>query len=236
MGLVKRALRAAGDKYIDYRTRMEYERQRFVRTNERPVEYGYVFKQLNQVQPQTVLDVGTGQSALPALLSTCGFQVTAIDNATDYWPSRLTNRHWHVLHDDIRASRLSEPFDAVVCVSTLEHIPEHADAMREMLRLTRPGGHLILTFPYNETTYHPNVYAQPDAAYGKDLPYVTQSFSRRELDQWLGGEYGGVVVDQEYWKAWTGDLWVKGDLHRPIERVESPAEPHQLTCLTIRKH
>lgn len=127
------------------------------------------------------------------------------------------------------------PFDAVVCVSTLEHIVEHRAAMRHMLRLTRPGGHLIVTAPYHETRYHPNVDAEPEAAYGRDLPYPAQSFSRAELDTWLAGEYRATLVDQEYWKCFAGELWTFGELLRPPQRAAGPEDPHQLTCVTLQR-
>ena len=36
-----------------------------------------------------------------ALLASCGYVVTAIDNIRDYWPNGMVNRHWHVQNDDI---------------------------------------------------------------------------------------------------------------------------------------
>lgn len=231
----RRILSSLGDEYIRRRCRQDFDEQSFTRTNERPIEYGYVFQQLNKLQPQSVLDVGSGISALPALLSTCGFVVTATDNVRDYWPPGMLNRHWHTVDDDIRDSKLSGDFDAVICVSTLEHIPEHAAAMRHMLRLTRPGGHLIVTTPYNETRYHENVYTAQEAAYGSDLPYPAQSFSRAELDGWLTSDHAASLVDQEYWRCFTGDLWTFGDLLRPPQRMAGPQESHQLTCLTIQR-
>jgi SAM-dependent methyltransferase len=231
----RRAIAALGDQYIRRRCRQDFDDQQFERTNERPIEYGYVFRQLNALQPQTVLDVGSGVSALPSLLSTCGFVVTSIDNVRDYWPPDMLNRHWHTVDDDIRASKLPGPFDAVICVSTLEHIVEHAAAMRQMLRLTRPGGHLILTVPYNDARYHPNVYDAPEARYGRDLPYPARSFSRAELNGWLTSTYAATLVDQEYWQCFTGALWTFGELLRPPRRAAGPEDRHQLTCVTIQR-
>ena len=231
----KRAVASLGDQYIRRRCRQDFDEQQFRATNERPIEYGYVFQRLNLLQPRSVLDVGSGTSALPSLLSTCGFVVTATDNVRDYWPPGMLNRHWHTVDDDIRDSALAGPFDAVVCVSTLEHIPEHVAAMRQMLRLTRPGGHVIVTAPYNETRYHPNVYSAPEASYGKDLPYPAQSFSRAQVNDWLALEYPAVLVHQEYWQCFTGDLWTFGDRLRPPRRAALAEDPHQLGCLTIQR-
>jgi 2-polyprenyl-3-methyl-5-hydroxy-6-metoxy-1,4-benzoquinol methylase len=231
----KRAIASLGDRYIKRRCQQEFDEQRFQMTNERPIEYGYVFRQLNRLQPKTVLDVGSGTSALPSLLSTCGFVVTATDNVRDYWPRGMLNRHWHTVDDDIRSSKLPGPYDAVICVSTLEHIPDHAKAVSHMLRLTKPGGHLILTAPYNETTYHPNVYKAPEALYGRDLPYPAQSFSRAELQSWLSNGHPATLVHQEYWRCFTGKLWTFGDLLRPPQRANGPEDHHQLTCVTIQR-
>jgi len=45
--------------------RREFKRQTFIRFNERPVEFGFVFRKLAQIYPRKVLDIGTGTTALP---------------------------------------------------------------------------------------------------------------------------------------------------------------------------
>jgi hypothetical protein len=77
------------------RGRSEYEAQVYRRINERPIEYRFVFGAIRQTAPESVLDVGTGESALPSLIRTCGPVVTAIDNIRDYWPEGMVNRHFH---------------------------------------------------------------------------------------------------------------------------------------------
>jgi SAM-dependent methyltransferase len=39
-------------------------------------------------------------------------------------------------------------FDAVMCIEVLEHVPQPVEALRELVRLLRPGGTLILTAPF----------------------------------------------------------------------------------------
>lgn len=65
------------------------------------MEYGFVFRSVAATCPKSVLDVGTGQTALPSLLRTCGPVVTATDNIKGYWPKGMTNWHYHVIQDDI---------------------------------------------------------------------------------------------------------------------------------------
>ncbi|NLA49806.1 MAG: hypothetical protein GX876_10140 [Bacteroidales bacterium] len=65
--------------------KFEFKRQTFILFNERPLEYAFVFKCIGLLYPKNVLDVGTGTSALPNLIRSCGPLVTAIDNIRDYW-------------------------------------------------------------------------------------------------------------------------------------------------------
>ena len=213
--------------------RNEFLAQKFLPINERPVEYRFVFEQLTQAFPRTVLDVGTGVTALPQLMRTCGFEVSAIDNIKDYWPSGMLNRHYHVQDDDILAPRLAGPFDFITCISTLEHIRDHARAVRNMFALLRPGGRLILTFPYNENTYVENVYALPGSIGADKYPFITQAFSRAQIEQWTAGGAAKIIA-QEFWRYFDGAYWTLGQRVTPPLKV-GPGEPHQISCLALVK-
>jgi 2-polyprenyl-3-methyl-5-hydroxy-6-metoxy-1,4-benzoquinol methylase len=231
--LVKEPILGALNSYVSAICRAEFENQEFFRFNERPSEFAFVFKKLAQLYPKTILDVGTGTTALPHLMRNCGHLVTATDNVKDYWPQGMVNRHYWIVDDDITQTKLVEQFDMVTCVSTLEHIKKFDAAVRNMLRLTKPGGHVIITCPYNEPKYCANCYDLPESAYGQDAPYVTQSYSRKELDGWCR-DNGATVVDQEFWQYWTGELWTQGQQIIPPQKT-SANEPHQLTCLLLKK-
>lgn len=192
-----------------------------------------MFRKIGQIYPHKILDVGTGKTALPQLMRNCGCLVTATDNVRDYWPFGMLNRHYHIIDDDITRTRLSGTFDFITCISVLEHIIKPDEAIRNMFSLLKPNGHLILTFPYSERCYVKNVYELPDASYGKDASYITQSYSRREIDRWLQ-ENQGTIIDQEYWQFWEGDYWTTGKQIIPPKVVIVDAK-HQLTCIHIRK-
>lgn len=233
MRYARQMIKKVLNRYPEWICRREFESQAFTRFNERPVEFAFVFRKLGEIYPRTILDVGTGTTALPHLLRNCGCLVTATDNVRDYWPSGMLNRHYYVINDDITATRLSHTFDLITCISVLEHVQKSADAMRNMFSLLKPKGHLILTFPYNEWSYVRNVYELPGSSYGKGAPYITQSYSRSELKQWIE-ENNATIIDQEYWQFWEGDHWTVGKQLIPPRSV-TPDKKHQLTCILIQK-
>lgn len=223
-----------GQAYILRQLRNDVEKQHFRRYNERPIEYRFVFQHMAARCPATILDVGTGNTALPALLRTCGAVVTASDNVTNYWPDGMFNRHWFIEDNDIAKSKLRGSYDLVTCISVLEHIGDHRSAVREMFRLLAPGGHLIVTCPYTETKYVENVY-EIGGARGEysNVPYICRSYSRQQLEQWIA-DSGATVVVQEFWRIETGQVHALGDWLFPAVQVERE-DLHQLTCLLMQK-
>jgi len=222
-----------GMSYVRILCEREYRRQSFVGVNERPIEFAFLFRQLTQAWPHTVLDVGTGMTALPHLMSNCGFHVTATDNIRDYWPAGMTNRHYHVVNDDITKTELTGGYDFISCISVLEHIRTHRNAMTSMYGLLNPGGRLVLTFPYNEHTYVENVYHLPESTVTEKYPFITQAFSRSELNMWLF-DSPFKILEQEFWQFSDGEYWTCGTKVTPPRRVVID-ERHQLCCLVLEK-
>lgn len=222
-----------GRRFSERSAQWAYEKQRFTEVNERSIEYAFVFRAVRQCSPASVLDVGTGTTALPALLRTCGPVVTAIDNVRDYWTHGMFNRHYHVIDDNIIRPTLTDKVDLITCISVLEHIPDHCAAMTSMFRLLRLNGWLVLTVPYNESTYLQDVYRMEGAGYGKQFPYTCQVFSRHELNDWCS-RCGATIIEQEYWRVFTGSYWTFGERLTPPELTDSRT-PHHLGCFLFQK-
>ncbi|MEO8151882.1 MAG: class I SAM-dependent methyltransferase [Rhizobacter sp.] len=234
MSILTRSFNFVGMAYVQFRCRREYAKQTYVGLNERAIELAFLFKHIIGIAPQKVLDVGTGITALPQVLRTCGYLVTSIDNVKDYWPAGMVNRHYHVIDDDILQTAIKETFDLITCISVLEHISDHRRAVASMYKLLNKGGHLVLTCPYTEHTYVHNVYALPESSVAGNLPgFVTQSFSRNELSAWLE-DTGFEIVDQEHWNFFSGAFWTCGKKIIPPLKSSAQAS-HQLTCLLLRK-
>lgn len=68
------------------------------------------------------------------------------------------NENWDTAATDIVSDICGIPvkdgeFDAALCISVLEHVPNPIAALREIGRILRPGGQLILTAPFSNITH-----------------------------------------------------------------------------------
>jgi len=108
--LAAKPVRETGKAYLRKMLYDEYVNQAYD-PNERCVEYRFVFDVITKTAPETVLDVGTGKTALPHLIQTCGLKVTATDNIYDYWSKfGMFNRHFYVIDDDITTTEINPDF------------------------------------------------------------------------------------------------------------------------------
>lgn len=128
----------------------------------RKLEYGWTGRRT--LASDRVLDVGSGKTDFPAWLSKHTASVIAVDLQDfsaehDAIRSRTGSRYGWQREDATAMSFADDSFDAVVCVSVVEHIPSPHDsaAVREMVRVCRPGGRVLITAPYS----HPGTIEDP---------------------------------------------------------------------------
>lgn len=169
-----------GDPFLDIRTLWQIARSLSVRSEcndfkdnlllaiainikpantERMTEYGFALRHLAQAEGR-VLDIGSRNSLFPGVLADKGFHVTCLE--PDQQPSK--DARIQILRGDARKTDFPDSqYDFITCISTLEHIglpgrygiteedPDgELNAMREMYRLLKPGGRLILTVPFGQ--------------------------------------------------------------------------------------
>jgi SAM-dependent methyltransferase len=100
----------------------------------------------HDVSGARILDVGCGDRPYDALFHDAaeivGFDVPANPHAD--------------LHGSIEAIPVEDAsFDVALCLQVLEHVPDPAAAVRELRRVVRPGGRVLLT-THGVYPYHPN--------------------------------------------------------------------------------
>jgi len=127
--------------------------------NERIVETPFVMAHLATLPVGArILDVGADESTVSFSLASLGYDVTALDlNGYPFEHPNLV-----AVKSPLEQFDPPAPFDAVVCLSSIEHFglgaygPDSHDlaadvnALSRLREMTRQGGRLVLTTPYGE--------------------------------------------------------------------------------------
>ena len=117
-------------------------------------------------------------------------------------------------------TQIPEPdasFDAVMCIEVLEHVPSPVNALRELSRLLKPGGTLIITAPFNSLTHFaPYFYQTGYSRYFYE--YWLQSFGLEIVDMQWNGSYFEYLAQELRRLPWAGEKYTGGSLNW-IERM-----------------
>jgi ADP-heptose:LPS heptosyltransferase/SAM-dependent methyltransferase len=123
-------------------------------------EYPYAIRQIEGITKRglKIADVGGGRGALSWFLAETGHDVTVydIDFQWDAGGDPLIEQKFLRFAGErgftatfgsvFNVPAEDETFDAVTCISVLEHVPHKYYALKELFRILRPGGRLILTY------------------------------------------------------------------------------------------
>ena len=208
----------------------------------RYAEFQYAVRRLRVGPGARVLDVGSPKDLAVFLARRRDYAVVATDILTAAVKRSVRTAvaagvvgdgPGRVRSEVVDGRKLPYPdnsFDAAYTVSVLEHIPGEGDgeALRELVRVVRPGGVVVVTTPfdreYRETFVAGPVYERTDVAPGERVFYE-RHYDEASLRRRLLHAESTRVVDLELW----------GERGLPVERalsrigrlrtVLSPVEP-----------
>lgn len=101
------------------------------------------------------LDVGAGTGAASrALLAAGAVGVVALDSAAGMLAHGRQRRPPAVVGDAVALPFVAAAFDVAIAAFSLNHLPEPAAGLREMTRVTRPGGSMVIA-TYASDDSHP---------------------------------------------------------------------------------
>ena len=115
-----------------------------------------------------ILDVGAGAGPYRHLFAHCDYR------AQDFGQEPDTVGKYTPL--DFESDILAIPapdasFDAILCTEVIEHVPDPVGAVKEIARLLRPGGTLIMSAPLGSL-----LHQEPYHYYGGFTPYWYRRF------------------------------------------------------------
>jgi predicted TPR repeat methyltransferase len=138
-----------------------------------------------------ILDAGAGTGLVGCCLHKLGYtDLLAIDLSEEMLRKARNKKVYKKLHQMDLGETLNFPddaFDAVVCVGVLTYGHAPASSLREMIRVTKPGGHIV--FSLRTDAYEPLgfkvVQAALESAGNWKLVEISdphQAFARKDLE------------------------------------------------------
>lgn len=195
----------------------------------RDVEFAYLlnFLSRNNIRPDAILDVSS--PFIMAYILSAGSHVTKTDiNPAERDMIKEDASLTFQLEDSTRLTFQDNSFDFVYSISVIEHIyGNYLDAVCEMVRVLKPGGHLYLTFPvsvkHTEEWFEQRIYPAQAEKDGKF--FFQYRFDRNDVTLMLDSLEGVELVDMSlYWEKKDGayDRFIKLMQNKPLaEKLRS---------------
>jgi len=122
-----------------------------IRNTEKPVPdtapevHKEVLRLFESEQRGRILDMGAGEGALSYALKRLGFEVYACDIVNKLKVGGIPYTHWDL---NSREKPYDEKFfDYIACIEVLEHLENPSRLVRQIKRILKPSGKLILSTP-----------------------------------------------------------------------------------------
>ncbi|MCC6138415.1 MAG: methyltransferase domain-containing protein [Bdellovibrionaceae bacterium] len=102
----------------------------------------------NNIQMGSILDVGAGVGDFIRLMQK---KTNCKLYGVDLMHSQVPGVEWYVQDLNRNLQFQNEKFHAITCLEVLEHVENPRKLVREIFRVLKPGGHLVLSTPNNHS-------------------------------------------------------------------------------------
>jgi ubiquinone/menaquinone biosynthesis C-methylase UbiE len=167
-------------------------------------ELDYVFRQLSGIKD--VLSIGCGPAIIESGLVEHGFRVTGLDiskEALDQAPDSIRT----VVGSAEKMDFADCSFDAVIYVASLQFIEKYKQAVKETVRVLRPGGKVLVMLLNPQSEFFKEKIRKPDSYVNKikhtDLTEIERTIAGYFSVQ---GEYFLGIKGVEIFRTQSPDL------------------------------
>ena len=189
----------------------------------RRIEWRDMLEWLDQKEGERILDIACGGGELSLKIAEKGCEIYGIDMSENAIKSakRLAEREKIMCEFEIgSAEDLPYPdgyFDKAICSSSLEHFKDDIKALKEMHRVLKPNGTVVLTtdsFTYpirdelkekhSEIAYVVNYYTAEKLKERFEIAGFEMNRSKYLLNSWITSFFFKIGIK----KKWSGISWM----------------------------
>jgi SAM-dependent methyltransferase len=194
-------------------------------------------------RPESVIDVGCGTGVLLRHCRERGIEAYGIDRSPAVVRHHAAETGLPVVMASVDDLPIRDAASSlVVCHGLVEHLASPAQGLRELLRITRPGGRALLSVPARYSLFTPLVpiwYFTGGRHRHPWLEMVGRSYGRRSFRRLLV-ESGWQVERIAMFKALTFLDWLRIPFSEPLgRRIEASALLRNafgvMLCATCRR-
>ena len=168
---------------------------------DRKWEYGLTINALKNNGAVSILEIGGAASVFAPAAVMSGMDVTQVDLSDTEWAVTKQNeflgKQIHINYTDFFNCNIAGEFDAVVCLSVIEHVSDDKVFFDKLLDYIKVGGLLILTTDFHPdgkpfSTAHHRTYNQ------ESMQVLIDSAKSRGFEPFGLVDYtyhGGVIYD-----------------------------------------
>ncbi|MBD2445205.1 class I SAM-dependent methyltransferase [Dolichospermum sp. FACHB-1091] len=227
---------------------MEFTGERYIPSVDGQIKYEHLHRYavcFDFIVGKSVLDIASGEGYGSALLAKLAKSVVGVDISVDTveYASQAyqTYENLKFMVGSCESIPLPEKsIDVVVSFETIEHHDQHERMMREIKRVLKPGGMLIISSPnrltYSDEANYSNPFHVKELYYDELVNLIDKHFQYSKIyGQRLG--IGSLIfpledAESKNFKAYTGDI---NNLSQKIRSLKSPLYFVAICCDNLEK-
>lgn len=178
------------------------------------------------IKGKRLLEIGVGTGRFSIELAKKGANMMSLDPANAMlqitkektYRNNINNKISLIKGDGNNLPFKDCSFDGIICLHVLVHLPTYRDVLKEMRRVTKRNGFIIVNFPNPLSFYLPSaIYVNMLNAFGKSI--YGGFFTKRKINETI--EDAGFTIEEFRGNIFLHPKYVPEKLHSILSRIEN---------------